>query len=354
VSPANALRTKILDAVLQPVWVVDLDGRVVFANPASVAVLGYHDASELHGRQSHDTLHNRRPNGSPYPVEECPMLAPRLTGEDGHGEDEWFIRRDGSMFPVEWWSAPIDLEDGRGAVLTFVDLTERLAAEKAEREREAAEIREAESRAAQRRLVEGTTRVRAQMARDIHDGAQQRLVALIIDLQLLREDADVGLTETLGEAIEHTAEAIDELRTLAAGMHPAILTARGLFPAVQALARRSPVPVTVHGDVPDRLDPAIEANAYYFVSEALTNVAKHAHASRIDVRLRLDDDLSVIVSDDGTGGATIDGLATGLAGLRDRVTALDGTFDLASPPGFGTTLRATIPARGSAGPNEVA
>jgi PAS domain S-box-containing protein len=145
----DELRTRILDAVLQPVWVVDVDGDILFANPASVAALGYDTADELEGKPSHATVHHKRPDGSPYPVDECPMLAPRITGVDGHGEDESFVRRDGSMFPIAWWSAPIGLVQGRGAVFTFIDITERRLADQARRDLLAAEIRADESRAAQ-------------------------------------------------------------------------------------------------------------------------------------------------------------------------------------------------------------
>src|SRR3712207_2782354 len=131
----DQLLARILDEVPQPVWVVDQDGLIVFANPASVAALGYDDAAELYGRVSHDTVHYKRPDGSPYPAEECPMLRPRPVGEAVHSDDEWLVRRDGTMIPVEWWSAPIDLPGGRGAVLAFTDITERRRGEQAVRER---------------------------------------------------------------------------------------------------------------------------------------------------------------------------------------------------------------------------
>jgi PAS domain S-box-containing protein len=119
------LVTSILDCVAQPVWMVDHDGLIRFANPSAVAALGYADASELQGKPSHQTIHYKRPDGSPFPAEECPMLLPRTTGETIHRADDWFVRRDGSVFPVEYWSAPIDAPGGRGAVVAFTDLSER-------------------------------------------------------------------------------------------------------------------------------------------------------------------------------------------------------------------------------------
>ena len=153
-SSPEALLAQILEQVPQPVWVVDHLGFIVFANPAASSALGYHDPGELRGKPSHETVHYRRQDGTPYPVAECPMLRPRQTGETVHSDDEWFVRRDGSMFPIAWWSAPIDTPGGRGAVLAFTDITERLASEKAIRERDAAEIRAVESRAAQQRNLE--------------------------------------------------------------------------------------------------------------------------------------------------------------------------------------------------------
>jgi signal transduction histidine kinase len=116
------------------------------------------------------------------------MLRSRQTGERVHREDEWLVHQDGSMVPIAWWSAPIDMPGGRGSVLVFTDISERLAAEEALRERDAAEIRAAESQAAQRRILDSAIAARRQLARDLHDGAQQRLVALALELRLARDE----------------------------------------------------------------------------------------------------------------------------------------------------------------------
>ena len=134
---ADALVASILACVAQPVWMVDQDGLIRFANPSAVAALGYDDVSELQAKPSHQTIHYKRPDGSPFPAEECPMLLPRTTGTTIHRADDWFVRRDGSMFPVEYWSAPIDVPGGRGAVVAFQDLGERRQAEDVLRERDA-------------------------------------------------------------------------------------------------------------------------------------------------------------------------------------------------------------------------
>jgi len=136
-SSDETLVTSILDCVAQPVWMVDQDGLIRFANPSAVAALGYDDASELRGKPSHQTIHYKRPDGAPFLAEDCPMLLPRTTGKTIHCADDWFVRRDGSMFPVEYWSAPIDATGGRGAVVAFTDLGERRRTENVLRERDA-------------------------------------------------------------------------------------------------------------------------------------------------------------------------------------------------------------------------
>ena len=349
IASAAEFLARILDDAPQPVWVVDEEGSIVFANPAAVAVLGYGAAAELYGKASHETVHHRRPNGSPYPAEECPMLRPRVTGQAVHGEDEWFIRRDGSMFPIAWWSAPIAMEKGYGAVLAFNDLSERRAAERVLRERDAAEIHAAESRAAQRRIVESAAAVRRQVVRDLHDGAQQRLITMLLSLQLAREQVDTDPVEARGlldDAVGAAQAAIDELRELAAGLHPPVLAHRGLVAAVEALAGRSTLPVTVTGSLHHRLPEVVETNAYFFVAEAITNAVKHARASHVTVSIAIEDaDLCLQVRDDGIGGAAENGDGSGLSGLADRVGALGGRMFLDSGPGQGTTVRAEVPAR---------
>lgn len=201
--------------------------------------------------------------------------------------------------------------------------------------------------ASRARIVEAGDVERRRLERNLHDGAQQRLVALAIDLTLigLRLDKDpLGARETLAVAQDELSKGLEELRELARGIHPAVLTDRGLGPALRELARRAPVPVEIIELPEDRLAGPVEAAAYYMVAEAITNVAKYAHASHVTVSVcRSNECATVTVSDDGVGGAdAADG--TGLRGLADRIEALQGHFYLDSPPKRGTRIRAEIPA----------
>ena len=213
-----------------------------------------------------------------------------------------------------------------------------------ENERLAAEVRArlAEVRASRSRIVAAADAERGRIERDLHDGAQQRLVTLSIALGLAasRDDASA---DALSRAQDEIDAAIAELRELARGIHPTLLRDEGLAAAVDAVARRTPLPVSVDARVVERLPDAVELAAYFLVSEALTNIVRHAEASRATVRLGCDGHtLRVEVSDDGVGGARI-AAGSGLAGLRDRVEALDGDLAVESPVGGGTAVRAEIP-----------
>ena len=206
-----------------------------------------------------------------------------------------------------------------------------------------------ELRVSRMRIVEAADVARRRLERDLHDGAQQQLVSLALDLSLLKARLhDPELSGTVDELSQKLAVALAELRELARGIHPVILTERGLLPAVAALATRVPIPVDVEVEIPERLSPAIEAAAYFVVAEALTNVIKYAQANEVRVGIRqTGGDVLVEVSDDGAGGAEL-GAGTGLRGLVDRLAALDGTLEVQSPPGEGTQLLANIPCASAA------
>ena len=229
------------------------------------------------------------------------------------------------------------------------DVTERRRAEEALRIQEIEDARTEELRASRVRIVQAADAARRRIERDLHDGAQQRLVAMALDVRLARRRLErdpseaVPYLERLGEEL---AQASEELRELARGIHPAVLTDHGLGPALDALVARSPVAVEVLAVPDERLPAAAETTVYFTVAEALTNVAKYARASQASVRVAQEDgELVVDVRDDGVGGARAT-TGSGLSGLTDRVAAVDGTLVIDSEPGEGTHLRAVIPLSG--------
>lgn len=402
-------RDAILSALAQPVWTVTHEGVISYVNPAAVTALGFGDASELLGQNAHRLVHYKRPDGSPFPVEDCPLARVRATGESLYLAEDWWVRKDGSMIPVTYTAVPIATPEGYGTAVAVTDLTAQLAAEQAARDRDVARARAAElaasearqrailgaaldgvisidgqgritylntaaerifgyradevigrdlaeaivppslrdahragfgryldtgeprildrrleltamradgsefpveltitrtgrpeapaftgylrditdrQRAAQElmasraRLVTAFDAARQRVTRDLHDGAQQRFVSTIISLQLAGQKWASNphrARELVDLALDDAQHGLDELREIATGMHPAILTQRGLTAALTALAGRLPVPVQL--DLPGRRFPdAVEASVYFFCAEALTNVVKHARA----------------------------------------------------------------------------
>jgi PAS domain S-box-containing protein len=249
-------------------------------------------------------------------------------------ESRW-LTREGDERTVAWTATPITDPSGRARVL-------RSGADVTERKRQEAEVRASRSR-----IVAATDAARRRLERNLHDGAQQRLAALSLSLRLaesrLPADPEKAV-EILAGARAELTQALEDLRELARGLHPNVLTDRGLGPALESLVIRSPIPVEI--DVPDeRFPPAVEAAAYYVAAEALANVAKYAEATLAEVRVAADEDgasIVIEVADDGVGGAD-PARGSGLEGLVDRVESLDGTFAVESPPGGGTRVRATIP-----------
>jgi signal transduction histidine kinase len=200
-----------------------------------------------------------------------------------------------------------------------------------------------ESRA---RMITAFDAARRRVTRDLHDGAQQRFVSAIINLQLAQQkwsSEPEPAKDLLDRALQDAGSGVQELREIAAGIHPAILTHRGLSAALDSLAARLPIPVEL--DVPDlRLPEPVESSIYFFCSEALTNVVKHARASSACLRVALEDDGCMVeVRDDGIGGADSRPGTSGLTGLRDRIGALKGAMEVSSPVAGGTMLRAWLP-----------
>jgi len=314
-----------LEAALDAVVTMDHRGRIVGWNAAAAETFGY-DADEAIGREMAEvivppSLREQHRRGLARFVEGGePVILDRrleLTG----------LHRDGTEFPVELTITRVALPGPPLFTGYLRDITERKRAD-------------ADLRASRARLVEVADAERRRIQRNLHDGAQQRLTSVLLNLGRLRGNPDDA--DLLDAAIDELATGLQELRELAGGLHPSVLSERGFVAALEALALRAPVPVDVVAAPADRLPAPVEAAAYYVVAEALANVHKHAGARRVVVSAEdADGWLVVSVADDGVGGADEEG--SGLRGLADRVEALGGELALESPEGGGTRLHARIP-----------
>jgi len=315
-----------LDAALDAVVSMDAEGRVIGWNPAAETIFGYRSIEAI-GREMADLI-------VPPRLREAHRrgLARYLESRRGVVLDRRVeltgMRRDGTEFPVELTITRIALAGPPTFTGYLRDITDRVTAE-------------LELRASRARLVEVADAERKRLQRNLHDGAQQQLTSVLLRLGMLRASSGPDY-RLLNQAIDELAAGLDDIRALASGLHPAVLTERGLTAALEALALRAPIPVELE-TLPDRrLPEPIEAAAYYVVAEALANVQKHAGPASVLVRVTTDDDrLEVTVVDDGAGGADQEG--GGLRGLTDRVESLGGILALESPEGAGTRLRAEIP-----------
>jgi GAF domain-containing protein len=284
-----------------------------------------------------------------------PVRRERSDFEHAAGRMADLLREVGAVATV---GAPIVVE---GNLWGFVTVTcmERLPADAEQRlekftELLATAIANAESRgelaASRARIIAATDEARRRIERDLHDGAQQQLVTLMVALRRAEARLPTGSDELradLTRVADGLTSAVDELRELSRGIHPSILSEGGVAPALKALGRRSPVRVKLDMGFEERLPEPLEVAAYYTVSEALTNASKHANAPRVWVSLRVEHDMLVLsIRDEGVGGAD-PGRGSGLTGLRDRIEALGGTFRIESPPGSGTSIQVEIPIVGS-------
>jgi signal transduction histidine kinase len=261
-------------------------------------------------------------------------------------ERDWWVRKDGSMVPISIHCVQMKIDGRMGTAMTFHDLTASVQAEDERRRHEIARARLVEVSASRARIAAAADETRKRIERDLHDGIQQSLVSLGLGLRTVLATVPPQLSELEGELsqiLERLTSALDQVREIAHGIHPAILSEGGLEPALRVLARRSGVPVDLELRAGQRLPQPIEVAAYYVVSEALTNVAKYAQASVVTVELEARDAiLQLAIHDDGVGGADAT-QGSGLVGLSDRIEAVGGTLTVSSQPGYGTHIRAEIP-----------
>jgi PAS domain S-box-containing protein len=337
---SEARQRAVLEAALDAVVSADQDARVTYVNSAFEHIFGY-QAAEVIGRELGELI-------VPPPLREAHRqgFARYLATGERRILDQRLeltaMRADGSVFPAEVTVT----RTGPAAEPAFTgyirDITERQRAEQ-------------DLMASRARLVAASDTARRRVTRDLHDGAQQRFVTTLINLQLAEQKWDSApeqARELVSRALRDARHGLQDLRELVAGIHPELLTQRGLAAAIGALAARLPVPVEL--DVPAmRLPAPVEASVYFFCAEALTNVVRHARATSAQVRVDISaDQCAVEVRDDGIGGARPRSEDSGLTGLRDRIGALRGTVDIVSPAAGGTLLRATIPLRPAGGPDE--
>ena len=344
--PTEGLLRAITSSVADALYVVDQEERILYTNPAGLSILGYPDYNELLGRVSHDTIHFKHADGSPFPASDCPLLEPKRGGGMVRVEDDHFIRRDGSFVPVAYSSAPVQLSGGIGAVVAFRDLTERLRLEASARMSEIERARAEELEASRARIAEAADAAVRQIERDLHDGAQQRLGAVLVRLEIVRnllESEPKEAAEVLQRTQRELEDGLRELRELTRGIRPAILRERGLEAAIRALAIRAPIEVELLVDEVGQLPTAVDSTIYFVTAEALSNVARHSGASHATVSLkRLPHEIAATIRDDGHG-AIDERRGSGITGLRDRVEAAGGTFSASSTPGEGSVISARLP-----------
>jgi PAS domain S-box-containing protein len=304
--------------------IAGLDGRFKRVNPAFEQTLGY-EAAELLSRPLLEFVH---PDDRERTAE---MLAALREGRHSSDFENRYVRADGAVRWMQWNTRTMPEEGLMYAAARDVTENRMLTDELA---------------ASRRRIVATADAASRRIERDLHDGAQQRLVSTVLVLKMAQTElgnTDGAAAELVDEALASAQRGIDEMREIARGIHPRILSSGGLGPALKTLARRSPIPATVEMHTGDRLPDSVEVTAYYVASEALTNAVKHAQASEVRITVDVDDGWIVLtIGDDGVGGADVSG-GSGLIGLHDRVAAAGGTLHVRSERAGGTVVTARIP-----------
>jgi PAS domain S-box-containing protein len=331
---ANALAAKaragdrFFDLSPDMMCITDL-GQIVRVNPAFIQTLGY-SLEDLASRPYLDLIAPEDRVNARVLLEQLPGSAETVRFQNQ------VIRSDASRRCVEWsvvWDRGLYYAVGRDATRRLHTQNQLLDAR-------------AELIASRARIVCAESAARRRLERNLHDGAQQRLVSSVLQLRMAEASVPTerrDIKEQLSHITSELGGVLEDLREIARGLHPAVLSRGGLGPALTTLARRSSVPVDLEVAIDRRLPDSIEVAAYYVVAEALTNTAKHAQALKVTVGAQVEEaHLRLSIRDDGIGGANA-AEGSGLIGLKDRVEALGGHIQLSSPPGVGTSLQLTIP-----------
>ncbi len=338
----------LLDSTAEGIYGLDLEGRCTFCNAATLRILGYNRPEELIGKSMHALIHSPNPDGSEYPVEDCPIYTAFRQSTESHCTDEVFWRSDGTSIPVEYWSYPIRREGlVLGSVVTFTDITERKRAEESVRQLAG-------------QLLRIQDNERRRIARELHDSSGQLLAALAIDLDQVRGSPRLNPCEAdlLANGKKVLEELIEDLRTLSHLLHPPLLDDVGLPSALQwyveEFEKRTGI-ITGLELAPDlgRLPADSEITIFRIVQEALANVHRHSGSAKAAVRLtRSPGEVRLEIADQGRGipfeerrcFAAGGGMGIGLRGMRERVAQLGGTMEIRSSDG-GTVVSAILPAK---------
>jgi PAS domain S-box-containing protein len=332
----------ILDSTAEAIYGIDLEYRCTFCNLACLRALGYERIDEVLGKNMHDLMHHTRADGTLYPVEECRVHRVIRTGQGDHAEEEVLWRTNGTGFPAEYWSYPqLRGEEVVGAVVAFVDITER-------------KLAEAALASVSRRLIEAQEQERSRIARELHDGIGQRLALLAIKLAQLQQSPPNSseLPSRIGELQKQTAEIASDIQSLSHELHSSRLQYLGIAAAMRGFCRefgeqqKVEIDFKLH-DLPVPLSPDISLCFFRVLQEALHNSTKHSGVRDFEVELwGTPDEIHLTVSDSGAGfdiDAAKASRGLGLISMEERLKLLKGTLSIESQLQRGTTIHARVP-----------
>jgi PAS domain S-box-containing protein len=332
----------LLDSTAEAIYGIDLEHRCTFCNPACVRALGYKQVDEVLGKKMHDLIHHSRADGTLFPVEECRIHSVIRTGEGVHAEDEVLWRANGTSFPAEYWSYPQRRgHDVVGAVVAFIDITERKLAEVA-----LANV--------SRRLIEAQEQERTRIGRELHDDIVQRLALLAVELQQLHDNSLIlpKVRSRMGELQKQTSEIATDIQSLSHELHSAKLQYLGIAGAMRGFCRefgeQQKVEIDFHAhDLLSPLSPDTSLCFFRVLQEALHNAVKHSGVRHFEVRLwGTSDEIHLTVQDSGAGfdrKAAKASRGLGLISMEERLKLVNGTLSIDSQPKRGTTLHARVP-----------
>jgi PAS domain S-box-containing protein len=332
----------LLDSTAEAIYGIDLEYRCTFCNLACLRILGYERIDEVLGKNMHDLMHHTRSDGTFFPVEECRVHQVIRTGKGDHAEEEVLWRTNGTGFPAEYWSYPqLRGEEVVGAVVAFVDITER-------------KLAEAALASVSRRLIEAQEQERSRIARELHDDIGQRLAILAIKLTQLQQSPpnSAELSSRIGELQKRTSEIAADIQSLSHELHSSRLQYLGIAAAMRGFCRefgeqqKVEIDCKIH-DLPVSLSPDISLCFFRVLQEALHNSTKHSGVRYFEVELwGTPDEIHLKVSDSGDGfdvGAARASRGLGLISMEERLKLLNGTLSIESQVQRGTTIHARVP-----------